>query len=221
MFRHGLRASLNHDADMEVVGEAADAEQALHLAIETVPDIVVIDADIPDGDGLGIARALKRHQPGIGIVLMAARYSSERLFDAVRIGAAAYVTKDAVPDQIIATLRRVANGEYAIDESVLARPDVAMRVLDSFRSLTRAEEPSHDYLSPLTSREAETLEAVAMGNTNKEIAALLGISDQTVKNHITSILRKLQVNDRTQAVIFAVRHGLIRLGDGDGERRNH
>lgn len=221
MFRHGLRASLNHDADMEVVGEAADAEQALHLAIETVPDIVVIDADIPDGDGLGIARALKRHQPGIGIVLMAARYSSERLFDAVRIGAAAYVTKDAVPDQIIATLRRVANGEYAIDESVLARPDVAMRVLDSFRSLTRAEEPSHDYLSPLTSREAETLEAVAMGNTNKEIAVLLGISDQTVKNHITSILRKLQVNDRTQAVIFAVRHGLIRLGDGDGERRNH
>jgi DNA-binding NarL/FixJ family response regulator len=110
-------------------------------------------------------------------------------------------------------IRKVARGEYLINENVLSRPFVATRVLDQFRELSQIDQASDSVFSPLTPREVEILDCVAQGNSNKEIARILSISDQTVKNHITSILRKLAVNDRTQAVIYALRHGWIKLGD--------
>jgi DNA-binding NarL/FixJ family response regulator len=137
----------------------------------------------------------------------------EQLFHAIRVGAAAYCTKDAQQDEIIKLIRRVARGEYLINENVLQRPFVASRVLDQFRELSQMETGAEGVFSPLTPREVEILDCVAQGNSNKEIARILNISDQTVKNHITSILRKLAVNDRTQAVIYALRHGWIRLTD--------
>ena len=219
LYRRGIRSSLDPYPEMDVVGEAAGGAQALDLVADAAPDVVMIDTDLPDMDGLDVARTLKRHYPRLGIVLMTSRDDDEQLFNALRVGAAAYITKDVESRQIVATIRRVARGEYAIDENVMSHPAVAARVLDSFREIARIEESSHDVFSPLTAREVETLEAVALGNTNKEIATLLGISDQTVKNHIASILRKLQVNDRTQAVIFALRHGLIKLENGTGEQR--
>ncbi|HMM43363.1 MAG TPA: response regulator transcription factor [Thermomicrobiales bacterium] len=219
LYRRGIRSGLDPYPEMDVVGEAAGGAQALDLVADAAPDVVMIDTDLPDMDGLDVARTLKRHYPRLGIVLMTSRDDDEQLFNALRVGAAAYITKDVESRQIVATIRRVARGEYAIDENVMSHPAVAARVLDSFREVARIEESSHDVFSPLTAREVETLEAVALGNTNKEIATLLGISDQTVKNHIASILRKLQVNDRTQAVIFALRHGLIKLENGTGEQR--
>ena len=110
-------------------------------------------------------------------------------------------------------VRRVGHGEYLINENVLSRPFVASRVLDEFRELSQVDSATESVFSPLTPREVEILDCVARGNSNKEIARLLSISDQTVKNHITSILRKLAVNDRTQAVIYALRHGWIKIAD--------
>ncbi|HUG16090.1 MAG TPA: response regulator transcription factor, partial [Thermomicrobiales bacterium] len=160
------------------------------------------------------ARLLKRRHPRLGIIIVTMHEDDEQLFNAIRVGAAAYCTKDVDPAHIVGLIRRVSRGEYLINENVLSHPFVASRVLDQFRELARIDQQSESVFSPLTPREVEILDCVARGNSNKEIASLLGISDQTVKNHITSILRKLQVNDRTQAVIYALRHGWIKL-EGD------
>ena len=116
-------------------------------------------------------------------------------------------------DELIQVIRRVAHGEYIINENVLSRPFVAARVLDKFRELTQTDQAAESVFSPLTPREVEILDCVAQGNSNKEIARQLGISDQTVKNHITSILRKLAVNDRTQAVVMALKRGWLSIDD--------
>ena len=152
------------------------------------------------------------HGDGVA-VLGVLHEDDEQLFHAIRVGASAYAIKDIAAQELISLIRRVGRGEYLINENVLSRPFVASKVLDQFRELASLDEASDTVFSPLTPREVEILDCVARGNSNKEIARLLSISDQTVKNHITSILRKLAVNDRTQAVIYALRHGWIKLGD--------
>ncbi|MBA3337900.1 MAG: response regulator transcription factor, partial [Chloroflexia bacterium] len=158
-------------------------------------------------------RILKRRHPQIGVIILTMHEDDEQLFHAIRVGAAAYCTKDVEAEALIKLIRRVARGEFLINENVLSRPFVASRVLDQFRELSQIDQVSDSVFSPLTPREVEILDCVAQGNSNKEIARILTISDQTVKNHITSILRKLAVNDRTQAVIYALRHGWIKLGE--------
>lgn len=214
LFRRGIRWSLEAESDLVVAGEAADGHEAVAMADRLSPDVVLLDINLPGMNGIEVARVLKRHHPRLGIVVITMHEDDEQLFNAIRVGAAAYVTKDVDPSFIVGIIRRVARGEYLINENVLSHPFVASRVLDQFRELARMDHESESVFSPLTPREVEILDCVARGNSNKEIASLLGISDQTVKNHITSILRKLQVNDRTQAVIYALRHGWIKL-EGD------
>lgn len=214
LFRRGIRWSLEGESDLVVVGEAADGHEALSMADRYSPDIVLLDINLPGMNGIEVARLLKRRHPRLGIIIVTMHEDDEQLFNAIRVGAAAYCTKDVDPSHIIGLIRRVHRGEYLINENVLSHPFVASRVLDQFRELARIDQESESVFSPLTPREVEILDCVARGNSNKEIASLLGISDQTVKNHITSILRKLQVNDRTQAVIYALRHGWIKL-EGD------
>jgi len=214
LFRRGIRWSLESESDLVVAAEAADGHEALTMAERISPDIVLLDINLPGMNGIEVARLLKRHHPRIGIVILTMHEDDEQLFNAIRVGAAAYCTKDVDPSLIVGIIRRVARGEYLINENVLSHPFVASRVLDQFRELARMDKESDSVFSPLTPREVEILDCVARGNSNKEIAVFLGISDQTVKNHITSILRKLQVNDRTQAVIYALRHGWIKL-EGD------
>jgi DNA-binding NarL/FixJ family response regulator len=162
--------------------------------------------------GLEVTRVVKRRHPQMGVIILTMHEDDEQLFHAIRVGAAAYATKGVESEELTRLIRRVARGEYLINENVLNRPLVASRVLDQFRDIPGGQS-AESVFSPLTPREVEILDSVAQGNSNKEIAALLRISDQTVKNHITSILRKLAVNDRTQAVIYALRHGWIRLDD--------
>jgi DNA-binding NarL/FixJ family response regulator len=217
LFRRGIRWSLEAESDIAVAGEAPDGHTALAIAEKSAPDVVLLDINMPGMSGIEIARVLKRHHPRVGIVIITMHEDDEQLFNAIRVGAAAYCTKDVDPTHIVNIIRRVARGEYLINENVLSHPFVASRVLDQFRELARIDHASESVFSPLTPREVEILDCVARGNSNKEIASILGISDQTVKNHITSILRKLQVNDRTQAVIYALRHGWIKLeGDESG-----
>lgn len=211
LFRRGIRWSLEAESDLVVAGEAADGHEAVAMVDRLSPDVVLLDINLPGMNGIDVARILKRRHPRLGIIVVTMHEADEQLFNSIRVGAAAFVTKDVDPSFIVGIIRRVARGEYLINENVLSHPFVASRVLDQFRELARIDHESESVFSPLTPREVEILDCVARGNSNKEIASLLGISDQTVKNHITSILRKLQVNDRTQAVIYALRHEWIKL----------
>jgi len=215
LFRRGLVWSIEAESDMVVVAEAADGQEAIQQSDNLVPDVMVLDINLPEINGIEVARIVKRRNPRVAVVIVTMHEDDEQLFNAIRVGAAAYCTKDVEPAQIVSIVRRVARGEYLINENVLSHPFVASRVLDQFRELARIDQNADSVFSPLTPREVEILDCVARGNSNKEIASILGISDQTVKNHITSILRKLQVNDRTQAVIYALRHGWIKLGSDE------
>ena len=179
-----------------------------------LPDIILVDINLPGMNGLEVARVIKRRQPQAAIVVLSVYEDDEQLFNAIKVGAAAYSQKDITPQQLVEILRRVGHGHYLINDNVLSKPLVASRVLNQFRELATLETDVEPLFAPLTSREIEILDCIARGNSNKEIARALNISDQTVKNHITSILRKLAVNDRTQAVIYALRHGWIKMSDG-------
>ena len=220
LFRRGIRWSLEEERDFQVVGEASDAQEAIRMSDVAAADVVLLDLNLPGMSGLELCRVLKRRHPQAAIVVLTMHEDDEQLFNAIRVGASAYCTKDIDPADLVTVIRRVARGEYLINENVLSRPFVASRVLDQFRELAQIDEVSSSVFSPLTPREVEILDCVAHGNSNKEIARLLNISDQTVKNHITSILRKLAVNDRTQAVIYALRHGWIKLNDEAEPSRN-
>lgn len=213
LFRTGVRSGLEAYPDLQVIGEASSAVNALEATDAALPDLVLLDAQLRSDDALELTRQLKRRHPQILVVILTRIEDDEQLFQAIRSGAAAYLSKDVEAEDLARVLRRVARGEYLINDSVLSRPHVASRVLHQFQELSVLDESHDGVFSPLTPREIEILDCVAQGNSNKEIGHLLGISDQTVKNHITSILRKLAVNDRTQAVIFALRHGWIKLGE--------
>ncbi|MCL4508993.1 MAG: response regulator transcription factor [Chloroflexi bacterium] len=213
LFRQGVRFALDAEPGIEVVGEAADGEEALRMAAELAPDVVLSDVNIPGPDGVEIVRSLKSALPHTAVILMTAYDDEDQLFDAVRVGAAAYFLKDLGPTELMDSIRRVSQGEYLINESVLSKPLVASRVLKQFNQLSSTEVDVEPLFVPLSNREIEVLDYIAQGNSNKEIARALGISDQTVKNHITSILRKLAVNDRTQAVVYAIRHGWIKMDE--------
>lgn len=211
LFRQGVRFALEAEPDIDVVGEAADGEQALDMATTLTPDVVLSDVNIPGPDGVEIARALKGALPNTSVILMTAYDDEGQLFNAIRVGAAAYFLKDLGPSELMDGIRRVSRGEYLINESVLSKPMLASRVLQQFADLASEGKEVEPLFVPLSNREIEVLEQIARGNSNKEIARALKISDQTVKNHITSILRKLAVNDRTQAVVYAIRHGWIKM----------
>jgi DNA-binding NarL/FixJ family response regulator len=211
IFRQGIRGVLEAEPDIQVVGEASEGKQAIALARALAPDVLIVDIHMDDMDGLEVTRSIKMHLPRTGIILVTAYDDEEQLFQAIKVGAAAFYLKDIRPDELLDGIRRVANGEYLINESVLTKPVVASRVLKQFRDLAMAGQDIEPLFVPLSAREIEVLDLIARGNSNKEIARALKISDQTVKNHITSILRKLAVNDRTQAVVYALRRGWIKM----------
>jgi DNA-binding NarL/FixJ family response regulator len=206
-----VRLTLEDSGEFEVVGEAADGQRAITLSEQLQPDVILIDINLPGMNGLEVSRVIKRRQPQTAIIILSVYEDDEQLFNAIKAGAAAYSAKDISPENLVEMVRQVARGNYIINENVLSKPIVAKRVLNQFRELSSAENENEPIFAPLTNREVEILDCIARGNSNKEIARNLSISDQTVKNHITSILKKLNANDRTQAVIMALKHGWIRM----------
>lgn len=215
LFRCGIRSTLEHMGDCVVIGESTDSTDALELARTGSPDVVIIDAGLTATDALETVRQMRHLAPQMAIIVLTPSEDEERLFQAIKVGAAAYYTRNIKPDELADAVRKVSHGEYLINDDVLSKPQLASRVLKSFRELAVEEEETatKDLYSPLSTREVEILDYIARGNSNKEIAKSLKISDQTVKNHITSILKKLSVNDRTAAVVHALRHGWIKMHD--------
>jgi len=207
----GIAQILSKESDMEVVGEAEDARSAMDAALDTSPNIILMDLSLPSPGGIETTQRIKRELPSVSIIVLAVQEDEDALFDAIKAGAAAFILKDVSPDDLVNIIRRVSNGEYLINDKVFSQPAVASRVLKEFRELAVYGQEAAPIFAPLSPREVEILDNIAQGMTNKQVAYTLSISEQTVKNHMSSILRKLSVNDRTQAVVYAMRQGWIKM----------
>lgn len=206
----GITQVLEKESDMEIVGIATDGEAAVAKASELEPDVLIIEAELPKLSGIEAAQRIRREFPHVAVVVLTADDQEQTLFDAIRAGAAAYLHKDCDPAELIDSIRKVRSGQFVINEKIFSRPAVASRVLAEFRELSVYGPGSARVFAPLSPREVQILDSIAQGRTNKEVAYALAISEQTVKNHMSSILRKLSVNDRTQAVVYAIRQGWIK-----------
>jgi DNA-binding NarL/FixJ family response regulator len=213
-----LREIVGSQPDIDIVGEASDVGEAIAIIRNEMPAVVLLDTELPISHMIPAVQRLKRECPGSQIVLLGRAGSDEELFAALQAGVAARVLEDARPSELLRAIRAAAGGEYLIDEVVAARPAVARRVLEAFWDSSLLGEVAAGDLgttafAPLSARETEILQAIAQGLTNKGVAEQLSISEATVKNHVTSILRKLAVNGRTQAVLFALKQNWISIND--------
>lgn len=211
LYRRGLVAVLDSFDGVEVVGSADTVDSGYRLAAESTPAVALVGTNLTDSPGIAFAGELRRRYPSISTIVIAAHESDDELFAAIRAGAAAYTGRALSEDLLQELVGRAAAGEYVINEQLLSKPYMAARVLDQFRNNVTSEAALSHAFMPLTERELEILRKVSEGMTNAEIGYALGISAQTVKNHVTSILRKLAVNDRTQAVVTALRRGWITI----------
>jgi DNA-binding NarL/FixJ family response regulator len=211
LMRMGIRNILEREPDFEIVAEADDSRSALDAAFATNPDIVLMDLSLPAPGGIETTQRIKRELPAAAIVVLSTEEDEDALFEAIKAGAAAFILKDIAPEDLVMIVRRVVAGEYLINDKVFSKPAVASRVLKEFRELAVYGQEAAPIFAPLSPREVEILDNIAQGMTNKQVAYALSISEQTVKNHMSSILRKLSVNDRTQAVVYAMRQGWIRM----------
>ncbi len=211
LFRVGISNILSREREVEVVGEAADGRSAVEMVSMVNPSIVLMDLSLPAPGGLDTTQRIRREFPAIAVIVMAQDEDEESLFASIKAGAAAFVIKDISPEDLIHVIRRVSQGEFLINDKVFSKPAVASRVLKEFRELAVYGQEAQPIFAPLSPREVEILDNIAQGMTNKQVAYALSISEQTVKNHMSSILRKLAVNDRTQAVVYAMRQGWIKM----------
>lgn len=212
LFREGLQQALDFEDDIEVVGQAADGEQALLAVKRLQPAVVLLDINLPSINGLQVARQIKSERNSVAIVFLTAYHDSQQVLHAMRAGAAAYCPKDITPDDLVDVIRSVAKGYYVVGGEQVSAQDVQAWISANVEAMNGAYivDPDEHYI-PLSPRELEILQFVTNGMSNKEIANRLGISQQTVKNHMTSILKKLNVQDRTQAAVTALRHGWVRI----------
>jgi DNA-binding NarL/FixJ family response regulator len=211
LFRVGLANILGKEKEFDVIGEADSSRSAIEMAEGHNPDVILMDASLPSPGGIETTQRIRRELPATAIVVMAADEDEEALFASIKAGAAAFVVKDISPDDLVHVVRRVSTGEFLINDKVFSKPAVASRVLKEFRELAVYGQEAQPIFAPLSPREVVILDNIAQGMTNKQVAYALSISEQTVKNHMSSILRKLAVNDRTQAVVYAMRQGWIKM----------
>lgn len=211
LFRQGVADALSIDPRLKVVGQAAHGERGLELILATRPRIAVVDVNLPGMNGQQITHEVTSERIQTRVILMTAYADAEQVLHAAIAGAAAFCSKDVQPDELTKIIFHVADGKYVMSGQVMSKLEFESwlsRQLDSARrSYSEPGSPFH----PLSDREMEVLVLVVEGKSNKEIAAMLGISHQTVKNHITSILRKFGVEDRTQAVVYALKRGWVKL----------
>ncbi len=204
LFRKGVRKMLEVEEDMQVVGEAATGREALEQARTLMPDVILMDIKMPDLDGVEATRTLCQEMPHVGIIFVTMFQDDEFVFRGLQAGGRGYILKDADPETMLRAIRAVANGES------LLGPTIAQKALRHFSALPGKQAPLVDELTP---RELEVLTLIAEGLCNKDIARELSISEKTVKNHINNIFSKLHLYDRTQAMLYAIRQGLVKVDE--------
>ncbi len=205
LVRTGFRLILSGEADIEVVGEAGDGAEAIAIARETQPDVVLMDVRMPGVDGIEATRALVTREAGPRVLVLTTFDLDDVVYDALRAGASGFLLKDAPEERLLTAIRVVAEG------GSLFAPSVTRRLIEEFSRRARPSPPAA--VDELTPREVEVLKLVAQGLSNGEIAALLVVSEHTVKTHVAHLLRKLDLRDRTQAVVTAYESGLVKPGD--------
>jgi len=210
LFRQGVRTSLNQVADIEITGEVNSGSELLSAISTLYPDVVLLDIELSHTDGMDLAKGVKQLLPSAAVILLSPHPNDDELFEAIKSRVAGYLKRDVSSNELLATIRRAAAGEHPINDTFLAQPKVAHQVLEQFQNFSWGK-GAESLVSPLTPRETEILTYMAQGYFNKQIAVELSISEQTIKNHITSILRKLDANACTQAVITALKRGFITL----------
>ena len=212
IIRHGLELILRTQPDMDVVGLASDGVEAVALAQQLQPDVVLMDIVMPQLNGISATRQIMSHHPNTGVIILTTYDADDMVFEGVRAGAMCYLLKGARSEAVLAAIRSVHRGESHLDAGV------ARKVMDEFRRLSNAAEPA-DAVAPaddvvverLTPREMDVLTLLAEGKTNREIAEALVLSEGTVKNHVSKIMGKLHANDRAQILVKATRRKLVKL----------
>ena len=210
LFRQGIRSTLNPITDIEICGEVGTSHELLSSLTTLFPDVVLLDIDLSADSDSDVAKLVKQQLPSVAVVLLTPQPDDNELFQAIKSRAAAYLRRDVSSDEMVTTIRKAAAGQHPINDTLLRQPQVADKVLQQFQDLSWGK-GVEAFVSPLTPRETEILTYMAQGYFNKQIAAALNISEQTIKKHITSILRKLDANARTEAVVTAIKKGLISL----------
>jgi DNA-binding NarL/FixJ family response regulator len=203
LFANGLARIIGIQTDMEVVGEAHTGEEAISLCLHEEPDVVLMDLSMPGIGGLSATRKILSLLPRTRVLILTVHTDDAHVFQGIKAGARGYILKDCTPEELTRAIRTVHAGE-----TIMAQ-DIARKTLTTFESIR-----SNTEITPnLTERELEVIKALAQGKSNKEIAQTLGISEKTVRNHASNIYNKLHIFDRTQAVIYAIRRGIVGLDD--------
>ncbi|MCU7744241.1 response regulator transcription factor [Priestia megaterium] len=197
--RKGLVFFLQTQPDLEIVGEASNGEEALKLATSLDPHIVLMDLSMPVLDGIEATKELKKQAPHIQVMILTSFSDQDHVIPALEAGASGYQLKESDPDELVAAIRKLMNGENQL------HPKVTTHLLTR---LTKSSEKKVNFIDHLTKREKDVLKEIAKGKSNKEIGASLHITEKTVKTHVSNILSKLGVQDRTQAALYAVQHGI-------------
>jgi DNA-binding NarL/FixJ family response regulator len=213
LFRQGVVDALSLEPDMSVIGQTANGDEALSLIRSLRPNVAVLDVNLPGMNGQQITHQVTQDKLPTRILLLTGYDDVEQALHAALAGAAAYCSKDLQPQILPRIIREVAEGKYVIGEQVFNHHELEQWVADQMEGARRSYSEPGSPFHPLSDREMEVLACVVRGLSNKEIAGLLGISHQTVKNHVTAILRKFGVEDRTQAVVYALKRGWVTLKD--------
>lgn len=206
VFRQGLRDVFATDDEIDVIGEAADGREALEKAHKLQPDVILMDINLPGSNGLQATTTLQEQLPETRVVIITGYDEPEQIFHSLRAGAVAFCSKDMPPEALIRTVHAVFSGKVVIQQQILSKQeaeDWIQKRVSRFGNRRAIRNGTDE--SSLTPREMEILELICLGASNKDIARRLGISYQTVKNHVTAILHKLGVKDRTQAVLYALK----------------
>ena len=201
MVRQGVKAFLITQPDLSVVGEAGSGEEAIQLAAQLIPDVILMDLIMPNMDGVETTRKVKQVSPRSQIVVLTSYHEDEHIFPALKAGALSYILKDISAEELAAAVRKAAAGEAVL------HPRVAARVI---KELQGKREDNLNPFTELSERELEVLKLIADGMSNAEMAAKLVLSEKTIKGHVSNILSKLHLADRTQAAVYAWREGVVR-----------
>lgn len=215
LFRQGVVDALSLETDMRIIAQSATGDEALNLIQTKKPTVAVLDVNLPGMNGQQITHLVSQERLGTRILLMTGYDDIDQAIHAALAGAHAYCSKNIEPQSLARIIREVAEGKYVFANNVFTRRELELWIEEKMEGARRSYSEPGTPFHPLSDREMEVLSCVVRGLSNKEIASLLGISHQTVKNHVTAVLRKFGVEDRTQAVVYALKRGWVTLRDTD------